>query len=188
MSDMDVRELRVKKGFSQEGLAQISGIGLRTIQRIENGEVSPRRSTLEQLAVALGVDTFNEVPETNNHAIHLKRINLIAALLMIHPLIGLLFHAVSYAINNRLNKKSLRFLSNLLIVDVLYTLIIGGSIIIYIGHKTRSIVSVGDVSPDLVPQINELIFIFAPIYLIRILLAFLLNRKLKNHSIPKIFF
>ncbi len=37
-----VKELRTKKGLSQEQLAEASGLSLRTIQRIENGETLPR--------------------------------------------------------------------------------------------------------------------------------------------------
>ncbi len=36
-----VKELRKRKGFSQEELAEQSGLSLRTIQRIENGESDP---------------------------------------------------------------------------------------------------------------------------------------------------
>jgi transcriptional regulator with XRE-family HTH domain len=50
-----VKELRAKKGLSQEQLAEGSGLSLRTIQRIENGETMPRGDTLRRLAVALKV-------------------------------------------------------------------------------------------------------------------------------------
>ena len=48
-----VKELRTRKGFSQEILAEISGLSLRTIQRIENNETVPRGDTLKRLATAL---------------------------------------------------------------------------------------------------------------------------------------
>ena len=50
-----VKGLRSKKGLSQEQLAEESGLSLRTIQRIENGETVPRGDTLKRLAVALKV-------------------------------------------------------------------------------------------------------------------------------------
>ena len=37
-----IKELRKQKGMSQEFLSEESGLSLRTIQRIENGESSPR--------------------------------------------------------------------------------------------------------------------------------------------------
>ncbi|WP_083464754.1 helix-turn-helix transcriptional regulator [Marinifilum fragile] len=37
-----IKELRVKKGLTQEDLAERTELSARTIQRIENGEVDPR--------------------------------------------------------------------------------------------------------------------------------------------------
>lgn len=48
-----VKELRCRKGMSQELLAEESGLSLRTIQRIENNESEPRGDTLKRLAIAL---------------------------------------------------------------------------------------------------------------------------------------
>ena len=48
-----VKELRNRKGISQEILAEESGLSLRTIQRIENNETVPRGDTLKRLAIAL---------------------------------------------------------------------------------------------------------------------------------------
>lgn len=53
-----VKELRTRKGFSQEELSEKSGLSLRTIQRIENGETEPRGDSLKRLA-----STFNVSPD-----------------------------------------------------------------------------------------------------------------------------
>ncbi|WP_335965302.1 DUF4870 domain-containing protein [Galbibacter sp. PAP.153] len=57
MSDLNlskrVKELRNLKGTTQELLAEKSGLSLRTIQRIENGETTPRGDSLKRLAIAL---------------------------------------------------------------------------------------------------------------------------------------
>ncbi|HVW98192.1 MAG TPA: helix-turn-helix domain-containing protein [Mucilaginibacter sp.] len=50
-----IKEIRNRKGLSQEQLADKSGLSLRTIQRIENGESVPRGDTLRRLAEALQV-------------------------------------------------------------------------------------------------------------------------------------
>ena len=47
--------LRKSKGFSQELLAEQSGVSLRTIQRVEQGETVPRGHTVQALAAALEV-------------------------------------------------------------------------------------------------------------------------------------
>jgi transcriptional regulator with XRE-family HTH domain len=48
--------LRKSKGFTQEELVEKCNINVRTIQRIEAGEVSPRNFTLRTILEALGVD------------------------------------------------------------------------------------------------------------------------------------
>ena len=50
-----IKELRNKQGLSQELLAENSGLSLRTIQRIENGETEPRGDTLKRLAGTLNI-------------------------------------------------------------------------------------------------------------------------------------
>lgn len=51
-----IKELRIKKGMTQEELADKTEISARTIQRIENGEVDPRAYTLQMIAKALDVE------------------------------------------------------------------------------------------------------------------------------------
>lgn len=51
-----IRETRLKRGMTQEELAAKTDISVRTIQRIENGEVDPRTFTLQTLASALDID------------------------------------------------------------------------------------------------------------------------------------
>ena len=50
-----IKELRIQKGFTQEELADKTGLSARTIQRIENGEVDPRIYTLSSIAEALDI-------------------------------------------------------------------------------------------------------------------------------------
>ncbi len=50
-----VKGLRQSKGFSQEGLAGIAGLSLRTVQRIENENSNPSGDSLKKLSTALGV-------------------------------------------------------------------------------------------------------------------------------------
>ena len=62
-----IKELRIKKGMTQEELADKTEVSTRTIQRIENGQVDPRAYTLQMIAKALNVDysvfTANETSE-----------------------------------------------------------------------------------------------------------------------------
>ena len=52
---MSLRDLRLRRGWSQEQLAVASGVSVRTIQRLEGGQ-PPSPSTATALALALDVD------------------------------------------------------------------------------------------------------------------------------------
>ncbi|MEW5867914.1 MAG: helix-turn-helix domain-containing protein [Chloroflexota bacterium] len=53
---LKVSELRQQRGLTQEQLAESCEVSLRTIQRIESGEVDPRAYTLQCLSAALEFD------------------------------------------------------------------------------------------------------------------------------------
>lgn len=50
-----IQETRISKGLTQEDLAELSKVNLRTIQRIENNESEPRGKTLSLICDALGI-------------------------------------------------------------------------------------------------------------------------------------
>lgn len=52
---MQLRALRLRRGWSQEHLAELSGVSVRTIQRIENGQ-TPGLASATALAGAFGID------------------------------------------------------------------------------------------------------------------------------------
>lgn len=67
---MLVQKLRLQHGWSQEQLAHLSGLSVRTIQRIENGQ-SARIETLKSLASVFDMDfnALRDTPMTNiDHA------------------------------------------------------------------------------------------------------------------------
>jgi len=51
-----IRQARTAKGITQQALSDLTGISLRSVQRIENGEVVPRAYTIRLLAEKLGID------------------------------------------------------------------------------------------------------------------------------------
>lgn len=62
-----ILELRKQKGFTQEELVEQCNINVRTIQRIEAGEVMPRSFTLKTILNALGEDLEKlQESETSN--------------------------------------------------------------------------------------------------------------------------
>lgn len=52
-----IKELRKKKGLSQEALAESAKVNLRTIQRIENNNSDPRGKTLHLICNVLEINT-----------------------------------------------------------------------------------------------------------------------------------
>jgi putative transcriptional regulator len=50
-----IKELRLKKELSQDGLATLAGIDRKTINRIENGHFSPSLDTFLRICRALSI-------------------------------------------------------------------------------------------------------------------------------------
>ena len=86
-----LKELRNQKGMSQEVLADESGLSLRTIQRIENGETNPTGDTLKRLSNALNVNPDElidwSIKEDKKYLIFL---NLSALTFLFFPMLGIL--------------------------------------------------------------------------------------------------
>jgi len=59
-----IAELRKAKGFTQEELVEKCNLSVRTLQRIESGEVAPRSYTLKLIFTALDFD-IHETPGKN---------------------------------------------------------------------------------------------------------------------------
>jgi len=86
-----IKELRTRKGFSQDELADTAGVNLRTVQRIESGETEPRGDTLKRLAGALGVtsDELIDWAEQEDSGF-LVFLNLSALSFIAFPLLGII--------------------------------------------------------------------------------------------------
>jgi transcriptional regulator with XRE-family HTH domain len=86
-----IKELRSRKGFSQEELAERSGLSLRTIQRIENGETFPRGDTLNKLTAALNVspDELLDWQVIEDKSV-LFMLNLSQLGILVFPLLGII--------------------------------------------------------------------------------------------------
>ena len=86
-----IKELRNRRGMSQEFLAEESGLSLRTIQRIEKGETNPTGESLKRLADALNISPDElidwAIKEDKKYLVYL---NLSALTFMFFPLLGIL--------------------------------------------------------------------------------------------------
>jgi len=130
-----VKELRNRKGFSQEQLAENSGLSLRTIQRIENGETEPRGETLKLLMNALQVapDDLMDWNITEDKGF-LTAMNLSALGFLFFPLLGILIPLMLWISKkdkiknvNEMGKTILNFqITWVLILSLFYFLLITG--------------------------------------------------------------
>jgi transcriptional regulator with XRE-family HTH domain len=86
-----IKELRNRKGFSQEELSEKSGLSLRTIQRIENGETEPRGDSLKRLSVAFEVNPDELIDWTVlEDRGFLTSLNLSALSFIVIPILGII--------------------------------------------------------------------------------------------------
>ncbi len=86
-----VKEFRLKRGMSQETLAEESGLSRRTIQRIELGESNPNGDSLKRLADALQVNSDELIDwAIKEDARYLTFLNLSALSFIFFPLLGIL--------------------------------------------------------------------------------------------------
>ena len=90
-----IRELRNRKGFSQDELATTAQLNLRTIQRIESGETEPRGDTLKRLAAALNVipDELIDWAEEEDSTM-LVMLNISALSFIVFPILGVIIPMV----------------------------------------------------------------------------------------------
>ncbi|TJY37363.1 helix-turn-helix domain-containing protein [Pontimicrobium aquaticum] len=86
-----LKALRNQKGMSQEVLADESGLSLRTIQRIENGETNPTGDSLKRLANSLNASPDElidwAIKEDNSYLVYL---NLSTLTFLFFPLLGII--------------------------------------------------------------------------------------------------
>ncbi|WP_318543025.1 helix-turn-helix domain-containing protein [Marixanthotalea marina] len=62
-----IKDIRKKKGLSQEELAEFAKVNLRTIQRIENSESEPRGKTLNLICQVLEVNAEDILDHGKQH-------------------------------------------------------------------------------------------------------------------------
>lgn len=95
-----VMEERVRLGMSQEDLAGASLLSLRTIQRIESGQTSPRGDTLKRLAGALKVPMEELIDsELEEDANLVVLMNLTQLGFIAFPLLGIIIPLIIWLTN-----------------------------------------------------------------------------------------
>ena len=95
---MIVQEMRLKNGWSQQQLADISGLNVRTIQRIEQGQ-SASLESFKALGAAFNVDFSALQEETVRNIVSTpEQTEVFLAFRQVRKLRGLYSHLISYVV------------------------------------------------------------------------------------------
>lgn len=101
-----IKEYRNKTGLSQNQLADESGLNLRTIQRVENGETVPRGDSLRRLAIALGTSPDELINwRTKEDKNVLTVLNLSQLSFIAFPILGILIPLIIWVLQKEKIKK-----------------------------------------------------------------------------------
>lgn len=123
-----VQQLREEKNLTQTQLAEKSGLSLRTIQRIEAGNI-PKGFTLNTLAKTLEIDSEKLIPTKQTRQLErVKLINLSTLAGLVFPFGSIIFPLI-LTINTRdkINKELGR---SILSVQIVLTVLLSLSLII----------------------------------------------------------
>ena len=132
-----IKDLRNRKGLSQEQLADAAKINLRTVQRIEAGETEPRGDTLTRIANALNIKPEELIDWTEQEDKgFLAVLNLSALSFFAFPLLGIIVPLALWILkkdkirnSDKVGKRLLNFQISWCIVLFLgYTLLITSKI------------------------------------------------------------
>ncbi|GAH18231.1 unnamed protein product, partial [marine sediment metagenome] len=122
---MRLKELRNQKGMSQEVLADISGLSLRTIQRIENGETNPTGESLKRLSNALNVNPDELIDwAIKDDKRYLTFLNLSALTFLFFPILGILLPFILWSSKKGKIKNINKLGKDLINFEITWTLIL----------------------------------------------------------------
>lgn len=183
-----IKELRIRKGLSQEKLAEAAQINLRTIQRIEGGETEPRGDTLQRIANALDItpDELMDWTEREDKGF-LTFLNLSALSFIAFPLLGIIVPLSIWILKkdkirdtNEIGKRLLNFqISWCLILFLCYAVFFFSMILhIRIPLPKISIINLGG--------IELLVILFPLFYLVNV--AFIVGNSIRSYNGKRVFY
>lgn len=94
---MNVQKLRLQRGWSQQQLAELSGLSARTIQRIENGQPASAES-LKSLASVFEIDFSTLTSEQDMPEIKTTSHDEQLALAKVRKIKGFYIHLMQYVV------------------------------------------------------------------------------------------
>lgn len=188
-----VKELRNRKGFSQETLAENSGLSLRTIQRIENGESEPRGDTLKRLADSLNVSADELIDwAINEDKGFLTSLNLSALGFILFPLLGVIIPLIMWISKkdkikgiNQVGKEVINF-------QISWSIIVFITYVYFVGSAFYRVSQAQYISADLVGNPAIMYVVFGMLYFVNFIFVIIntvnINHEKEVRYFPKIKF
>lgn len=184
-----IKNLRNRKGFSQEELSEKTGLSLRTVQRVENGETEPRGDTLKRLALAFGVSADEIVDWTvQEDKGLLTSLNLSALSFIFFPILGILVPLIIWISKKDKIKNVNKVARDLLNFEITWNILLyAGSIGIIINMTTGNLNLTGDISPTIVSswissQLLIIILFFGLMYLYNLIFIIVNTIRINKDS------
>jgi len=133
-----ISQIRKQKALSQEQLAEISKVNVRTIQRIENNETTPRGTTLKLICDALEVSPqeMMNFEKTKDNSL-LIWLHLSVLLGYVLPLGNLILPLILWLTNKNHIEDVDKLGKNILNFQIFYSILI--SVIVFVGALFRII-------------------------------------------------
>jgi uncharacterized Tic20 family protein len=126
-----ITHYRKLRGITQEVLAEATGLNVRTIQRIEAGEVDPRLFTLKSIADALDVNLEELLPEPTQHELnqiailHITPVGFFFFPVVGNVLLPFIFWMLKREEINGVNKHGKDILNGQLTYSIIVSIILG---------------------------------------------------------------
>lgn len=175
-----IKEIRKRKGYSQEELAEYTKVNLRTIQRIESNESEPRGATLNLICSALDItteDIFDYGKVEDKKQLVLFQLSVLAFFFI--PLGNIILPLILF-FSKKDKIEGINILgANILNYQILWTVLSYFCIISYVYTVIQH-----------VPGYNWLLYVFMLLYVVNtispIILAIATNKGKKTYLYPKI--
>jgi len=177
----NIKNLRKRKGISQELLAENSGLSLRTIQRIENGETEPRGDTLTRLANALDVAPEELVDwELSEDKGFLMSLNLSALGFILFPLLGIVIPLIMWISKKGKLKQLDNLAKEVLNFQISWTIVLLLTYIYFIASTYYRLNQSGDISLSVLGNPVYKILAMGGLYVYNFILIIVNTLKLKD--------
>ena len=189
-----VKELIKRNGLSQEELTENSGLSLRTIQRIENGETQPTGDTLKRIAKALNV-TPNELVDWTimEDKGFLKALNLSALTFLFFPILGILVPLIMWISKKDKLKDLNKIGRDVINFEITWTVLLFLGFLLNAGYmayywETNGVVSASSILSSVRFNMFFLIFMYLFNLVFVIFNTVLIDRNKQVRYFPKINF